>query len=388
MILDKNQQAFFELLKAGLWGGQGPAQEFKSSSVQDSVDWEKIYQLAQEQSVQGVVLSGIEELRAKGIELNVPKVLLLQWIGEVQIIEQRNKEMNAFVAELIEKLRKNDIYAILVKGQGIAQCYEKPLWRVCGDVDLLLSNENYEKAKKVLLPIAIDVEDEYKTFKHIGMTMKGGFVVELHGTLHSRLSNRVDSVIDEAQRSIFFMGNVRSWQNGNTQVFLPDIDEDVIFVFTHILHHYYIEGIGLRQICDWCSLMWTYKESQNYGLLESRIKRAGLMSEWKVFRALAIEYLGMPIVTMPCCEGFSTFEVAKPINNIQEFKKLKLKSDKIMEFVLETGNFGHNRKAAKSKVGSVWNKTKDFANHIRVFPWDSFKFFFHFLKDGLILVFK
>ena len=118
--LDYNQKIFFELLKAGLWGGQRPVQEFKSLKVQDAVDWEKVYQLAQEQSVQGIVLSGLEELKAKGIELSIPKVLLLQWIGEVQMIEQRNKEMNVFVADLIEKLRKEDIYAILVKGQGIA----------------------------------------------------------------------------------------------------------------------------------------------------------------------------------------------------------------------------------------------------------------------------
>ena len=52
-----------------------------------------------------------------------PQVLLLQWIGEVQMIEQRNKAMNAFVAEAIGALREQDIYALLVKGQGIAQCY-------------------------------------------------------------------------------------------------------------------------------------------------------------------------------------------------------------------------------------------------------------------------
>ena len=70
-----------------------------------------MYQLAQEQAVQGVVLSGIEELRTKGVELSVPRGLLLQWIGEVQVIEQRNKDMNAFIAELIEKLREADIHA-------------------------------------------------------------------------------------------------------------------------------------------------------------------------------------------------------------------------------------------------------------------------------------
>lgn len=58
------------------------------------------------------------------------------------MIEQRNKGMNIFISELIDKLQKEDIYAILVKGQGIAQCYEKPLWRSSGDIDLLLSDSN------------------------------------------------------------------------------------------------------------------------------------------------------------------------------------------------------------------------------------------------------
>ncbi len=274
-----------------------------------------------------------------------------------------------FLARLVEKLRREDIYALLVKGQGIAQCYEKPLWRASGDVDLLLSDTNYEKAKKVLIPLAEDVEKEFKTFKHQGMTMEGGFVVELHGTLHSRLSGRVDRIIDEAQKDIFYGGNVRSWVDGKTMVFLPAPDDDVIFVFTHILHHYYIEGIGLRQICDWYRLLWTYRESLNHGLLESRIRRAGLMTEWKAFASLAVEWLGMPVEAMPMYDS-----------------RFKVKGERILKFVLECGNFGHNRETTSGKIGSAWSKLKDFARHARVFPIDSVKFFCHFMVDGIKLV--
>ena len=364
--LNNNQRAFFELVKAGLWSDT-ESTDLQSQGFTGSVDWKKVYQLSVEQSVQGIVLSGLEELKAKGIELSIPKVLLLQWIGEVQVIEQRNKEMNAFIAELIEKLRKNDIYALLVKGQGIAQCYEKPLWRSSGDVDLLLSDSNYEEAKKVLIPLATDVETEYSHFKHQAMTING-WEVELHGTLHSRLSKRVDRGIDDAQKDAFYGGSVRSWLNGNTQVFLPGINNDVIFVFTHILHHFYIEGIGLRQICDWCRLLWTYRDSVNRGLLESRIRQMGLMSEWKAFAALAVDWLGMPIEAIP----LYSYD-----------RKWSKKAEKIIEFVLETGNFGHNREAASGKVGSAWNKMKDFARHTRLFPLDSIKFFFHFVGNGV-----
>ena len=74
-VRKNNKNVFFALLRAGLWGDERPVQEFKGSIVQDSVDWDEVYRLAQEQSVQGLVLQGIEELRAKNVELNVPKVL-------------------------------------------------------------------------------------------------------------------------------------------------------------------------------------------------------------------------------------------------------------------------------------------------------------------------
>lgn len=360
MHTDIIQEAFFELLRAGLWEKEARLSQY------NSIDYAAISQMAEEQCVVGLVTAGVEHV----VGAQVPKEDVLQFVGQALQLEQSNKAMNEYLARLIERLRKDDVYALLVKGQGIAQCYEKPLWRASGDIDLLLSDTNYEKAKQVLLPLAVSVENEYKTFKHLGLTMPGGYVVELHGTLHSRLSKRVDKVIDEAQKDVFYGGNVRSWLNGRTSVFLPSPDNDIIFVFTHILHHYYIEGIGLRQICDWCRLLWEYRSEINVSLLEQRLRKAGLMSEWQAFAALAVDWLGIPVDAMP----FYSSE-----------KKWSRKAERIIAFVLECGNFGHNRQAAAGKISSAWYKIRDFARHSLVFPWDSIKFFFHFMGDGITL---
>ena len=367
MKLNNNQKAFFALVRAGLWESEVRLLPF------DSIDFCDVYRIAEEQSVVGLVAAGLEHV----VDVKVPQEIALIFVGSALQLEQRNLAMNDFVAKLIEQLRKEDIYAILVKGQGIAQCYERPLWRASGDVDLLLSDANYQRAKQFMLPQAAEVEQEYSTFKHTGMTLKNGFVVELHGSLYSRLSKRIDRGIDALQKDVFCGCNVRSWEDGKTQVFLPGVDEDVMFVFTHILHHYYVEGIGLRQICDWCRLLWTYKDSLNRGLLESRVREMGLMSEWKAFAALAVDWLGMPVDAMPL------YSVSR---------RWSRKGGIILEFVLECGNFGHNRKKTlrKSflggKIASVWRKMRDFGRHARVFPWDSVKFFFHFLGDGIKLV--
>ena len=369
MVLDNNQQPFFSLIQAGLW--ERDAQLLQNGKI----DYDEVFRIAEEQSVIGLVTAGIEHVQ----DVKIPQEIVLQFVGTALQLERQNQALNDFIVWLIKILRKEDVYTILVKGQGIAQCYERPLWRASGDVDLLLSDDNYKKAKNILIPLADDVEKEFKTFKHIGMTMKGDYVVELHGTLHSRLSRRVDSVVDEIQNDVFSGGNIRSWNNCGTTVFLPSPDNDVIFVFTHILHHFYIEGIGLRQICDWCRLLWTYRESLNHRLLESRIRKMGLMTEWKAFAALAVNYLGMPADAMP----FYSTE-----------KKWTMKAEKIVAFVLKVGNFGHNRSHAVQqndvirKIVSLWNKAKDFGRHARIFPMDSMKFFWHFLWDGVELAIK
>ena len=379
-MFNASKIAFFELLKTGLWGSV-----YTDIRIDGTTDWKYIYQLAQEQSVQGLVLHGIEELRAKNKELNVPKVLLLQWIGEVQVIEQRNRAMNAFVADLIEKLQKGDVYAILVKGQGVAQCYERPLWRCSGDIDLLLSSDNYEKASYSLdnltgnmaLQTAKDAERKHREYQIEDWS------VELHGTMHTNLSKEIDKESDRVQQDVFCGGKVRSVEfksSGSSKipVFLPAPDEDVMFVFTHILQHLFLEGIGLRQICDWCRLLWTYKDSLNYGLLESRINTMGLMSEWKAFGAFAVKYLGMNPDAVPFLG--SMFNV--------QCSMLFKKADRIMEFVLEVGNFGHNREVEwanpiKRRTSLIWHRITDTVKLSFIFPLDAPRFLLNYAVDGV-----
>lgn len=368
--MDNCVYRFLALVRSGLWGEENP-----DIRIDGTTDWNYIYRLAQEQSVLGLVLDGLEHSDEKPSQ-----IMLLQWIGEVQMIEHRNKEMNVLIADLIEKLRKEDIYTILLKGQGVAQCYEKPLWRCSGDIDLFLSNDNYQKAKSFLMPLASEIEKEYLREMHLGMCVDG-WVVELHGSLYGGLSSRIEQELDKVHQDTFFGGAVRSWNNNGTQVFLLKAENDVFYVFSHILQHFFMEGIGLRQICDWCRLMWTYRDSLNYGLLEQRIKRVGLVSEWKAFGALAIEYLGFPKDSMPLLD----------VRSKKEDVRWRKKADRIMEFILKSGNMGHNRDMSHfskypyiiRKCVSMGRRISDLINHARIFPLDSLRFFPRIMFNGV-----
>ena len=364
------QQAFFALVRGGLWEKEVRLSQF------GEVDYEEMMCLAEEQSAVGLVTAGLEHVK----DVKVPKEELLQFVGQSLQIEQRNEAMNAFIEDLYGRMQRRDMYSILMKGQGIAQCYERPLWRTAGDIDLLLNGDSYEQAKKWFRTFSQVDEDENVFRKRLNLKVDS-WDVELHGTMRGELGGRIDRLIDEVQRDFFYGGDVRSWHNGKTTVFLPSANGDVIFVFTHILQHFFRGGIGLRQICDWCRLMWTYLSELDLQLLESRIRKASIMSEWKAFGAFAVEYLGMPVEAMPM---YSTN------------KKWSRKADKICSYVMDVGNFGHNRDMSyksqspffKRMMISLKYRTSDFAKQVMVFPLDAVRAYWYIWGTGLKVVAK
>lgn len=370
MRIDNNTRAFLSLVQAGLWEQEVRLEPF------GKVDFEEIMRLAEEQSVVGLVTAGLEHVA----DVNVPSEDKLQFVGQTLQIEQRNEAMNAFIGNLVNKMRIHGIYTLLLKGQGIAQCYERPLWRTCGDVDFFLSKDNYQKAIDYLSPIAIWTEEENYYIQHIAMTIDE-WEVELHGTLRGGLWKRLDKTLDDVQKAIFFDGKIRSWKNKNVQVFLPKEDEDVIYVFSHILQHFFKEGIGLRQICDWCRLLWVYKEKINIDLLQHRLKAMGTETEWKTLAALAVDNLGMPMEAIPL---YSPSE------------KWKCKSKQLMHEIIDLGNFGHNRDISfQNATISITRKIKTFIHisgdtikHFCIFPLDSIKVWWRRMGIGVQVMFN
>lgn len=362
--MDSNQLVFFSLLRSGLW-----EQPTRLSEWRD-VDFNAVYDLADGQSVVGLVAAGLEHVQDR----KVTKPQALPFLKKVFGLESRNAEMNLFIADLFRKLSEEGIYSLLVKGQGVGQCYERPQWRSAGDVDLLLDEKNYQKAKALLLPLASFVDHEYSDRIHLALTIDS-WTVELHGSMRSSRLGRVNSCIEAAQEDTFRNGRVRVWRDGDTDVFLPAVDNDIIFVFTHILQHFFAGGIGLRQICDWCRLLWTYRDEIDRDLLGSRLKEVQLKSEWEVFASLAVNYLGMP---------------AKAIPFYRKSASLDRKADRLMDHILRTGNFGQNRDMSYiqkypyliRKFISFYRVTLDAFYRLGVFPIDTVVFYIRYVFSG------
>ena len=196
--------------------------------------------------------------------------------------------------------------------------------------------------------------------------------LELHGMMHTGISNKINAVVDAVQDDIFKNNGFRVWNNEGMDVFLPSPDNDIIIVFTHFLNHFYGEGVGLRQICDWCRLLWTFKGTLNYGVLETRILKAGVMTEWKAFAAFVVEYLGMSEDSVPFYE-----------RTVSMHKKAR----RICSLILETGSFGQNKDYSYRKTSSkimsrfvtFYTRLYEFAKISMIFPVNAPKFFVNYV---------
>lgn len=369
MKRDITQKAFFALVQGGLWDRDVTLQQY------GDIDFNEIMRLSEEQAVLGLVTAGLEHVK----DIKVPKEIALQFIGQTLQLEQRNIAMNAFIGEVIELMGNGGVNTFLIKGQGVAQCYDRPLWRSSGDVDLLMDDDNYQKGKILLKEISDTTPEENLYSKEYIATVNGWYL-ELHGSIRCGLSRKMDKTLDAIISEICNNNKIRFWDDNGVLVSLVDVNNDIIIVFTHFVKHFYKGGLGVRQICDWCRMIWAYKDTIDVTLLEKRLYSIHLMTEWKSFAAFAVHILGMPSESMP----FYSME-----------DKWLQKSDLIKDYVLEVGNFGYNRESSSyenktffnRKCISLLNRCSDLLRHMRIFPVETLIFtpfiFYNGFKSAL-----
>ena len=316
---------FFELIQVALGNRD------RLGTVPSAVEWTEVYAESERQAVTGLLIHGIDRLPA---EQRPSKVLLLQWIGIGQMIEQRNRLLNDRSKELLSNLKSAGLHPTILKGQGIAQCYPEELQtlRQPGDIDVYVSDSR-EKAIEYARSICQkDIDWDYK---HLHLNVWDNTEVELHYHVEVLLNlwkNRKLQKWFSAHTEQLY-GHTDS--SDNTDLITPTMEFNVFYILLHIYRHFLYEGVGLRQIVDYYFVLRTvhgeglkvqdYVEAVREFGMEKFAK--GLM--WMMQRAL-----GMPREWM-----------------LWETDEKEGKY--ILEQVKTGGNFGHHDKRLKHSGGKL-----------------------------------
>lgn len=360
-----SDKLFFNILRKGLW-------DRSETDIDYSADlrvWRDVLGLSFSQTVVGIIADGLSTC-PQGV---VPSEVSMRLISASVSTAQRNEQMNVMISQLIPTFEKFDLPVVIVKGQAIAQCYKNPFSRTPGDIDLVVKPEDYERTKVVIKELSRDEGTDDSCVKHFAATV-GNIEVEVHGTIHTSLSKRINDTLDEIQAELLADGGSCLWNCYGANVSVPSANFDVLYIFLHLLQHFFCGGLGLRQLCDMAMSLHVHNDDIDKQKLIWHLERMGLVSEWKAFVAFLVNYLSLLEQEAPLYDS-------KYINQ----------ADRIWEYVRKTGNFGKNKSRRYGinssyllrKAESLIRNASCFINHIRLFPSDSIKFFGYYFVQGI-----
>ena len=237
------------------------------NNVVIDMNWQQLYSFASKLSLLGFCFYGIERLGKEypeELKQNpIGRELLMTWMGKAQQIRQQNMKVNAVAGKLFAMLREDGFRCCILKGQGNALMYPNPYSRTPGDIDVWVnaSREDItEYAKRHL-----NLEDDIR-FHHLETTMDG-VPVELH-FFPCTMNNPIYNALLQKwfkRNADLQCSNVVSLPDGIGEIAIPTSAFNVIYQLTHLYHHFFDEGIGMRQIIDYyyvvCDFYKVYQKS-------------------------------------------------------------------------------------------------------------------------------
>lgn len=314
MEITDSQRLLLNLVQCALW------RDVKPPLVQQK-DFDEVMYEAGQQAVGALIADRIINSDAK---LDIRSVARL--MSEVKRQRQRNEFVDKGVVELACLLNGRGLHYVVFKGQVAAANYPDPLLRTSGDIDFYVAKDDFHRAAEVIereWGVSMNrVEDDHHwSFCRDGLEYEMHYRAEMFGTkAHQQLfDGLVEKDVLEGNRTVMI---------GGTQVRVFSRELEVLHVFKHFFYHLLVEGVGLRQVCDFAVMLNAYKDLDNR-LLRRYLAELGYSRAFDAVVLMAIRYLGLK--TDMC--------------NVIDEKRVSNHSNLIMYEVLTGGNFGRrNRK--------------------------------------------
>lgn len=249
------------------------------SRVIACMNWQELYSFASKQALLGLCFEGIERLGKEypeELKQNpIGRELLMTWMGKAQQIRRQNMKVNAVAGKLFSMLREDGMRCCVLKGQGNALMYPNPYSRTPGDIDVWVnaSRERIMEYAQKKFELGDDIR-----LQHLETSLDG-VPVELHFFPCSMNNPLYNARLQKwfKRNADLQCSNVVSLPDGIGEIAIPTTAFNVVYQLTHLYHHFFDEGIGMRQIIDYyfvasmlnvnCEMLtWLQKDLKHLGL--------------------------------------------------------------------------------------------------------------------------
>lgn len=315
-MIDRNEQAVLHLVGRALFG--------HAVMLEGDTDLNAVLREAKDQSMLATVYCSLteEELsRISPADQQKWRMTFFKFVAKSQqlLYEQAN---------VISLLEKNGTRFAILKGSTCAVHYPDPSLRAMGDIDILVAPDEQRAVVELLQADGYSevVEEDH----HCHLTVRKGRVsVEVHREPNGLFINEDDVL--RGRIDTFFADALECVQMENGYPALADRHQAVVLIL-HKLEHFLAGGLGLRQLCDWAMFVQKRMTAELWGALEPLLESFGLLTFTLMITRACIDHLGLPTEDAPWAATAD--------------KEL---SDKVMEHIIKSGNFGVKDKAYGEK---------------------------------------
>lgn len=300
---------FFDLMQIAL----GHKERFDAAPTAD--EWRGMFEMAKQQTLLGVAFTGVERLPS---EQWPEAALRMKWLQMVVQIEQRNRLMNVRSAQVAERFLKDGYRSCILKGQGNALMYPRPLRRQSGDIDIWLDGGRTDILRYVLRQCP---GVPFK-FQHVEFPSLKDTEVEVHYFpmyMQNPWGNRHLQRFFKRGKEECFTHRVQL-PEGAGSVAVPTPAFNAVYQLTHIFIHFIIEGIGLRHFLDYYYVLLNLPKEDRPFVVET-LKRINLYRF-----AQAVMYVEKHVL------GLEDEHLFAPTD--------ERRGRRLVEEIMQSGNFG------------------------------------------------
>lgn len=238
--MTKEQEFFIELLSSHING--------YTPKPQENINWKEIFTLSNKHNVTAIVATQIKLLPENCRPQGNGKSYFNQFLGKtLQSYDEKVEAYNFFIKTLTD----NGIKHLIVKGAVLRDIYPVKELRTSGDTDAVITKQDYEKCKELLLSngftLSQDIGEELDVY---------------YNEQYFEISNVFEYINDETK---YFFENPfdekLSYCEGCTYYLYPMYH--LVYVLYHILKHIKHGGAGVRMLLDICVLFKSYNIDVN-----------------------------------------------------------------------------------------------------------------------------
>ena len=304
------------------------------SRMLTSQEWEWLLNEADRHAIVGILACGVIRLPK---EQQPPKGILLQWMGPMLFIEQKNKLVTRVCQNLCRRFEADGFACCVLKGQANHAYYPSEMGarRHSGDIDIWIQPKVLKREKGGSNPTREVVEYVQEKMEMTGLCWLHANcdVEEVPVEVHFRPSFFSRPIRNRRfQRHFSDITSCVEWKSvGEAEIPAMKVEEDVIYQMNHIFRHLIDEGIGLRQIVDYYYVLKRFREDC-FALKDSgepKVKKVTEMINWLGMNrfAKALMYVLKELLGMP-----EEYLLYIPSEKDGKF---------LMDEILMSGNFGH-----------------------------------------------